>query len=148
MIDKIISYLRLGWLCFRLSSSIFFFGINVLLIKIQQKKTWPIFFAITISFIWIINLYILAKKNTPQMEIIESQFLEDSGEINMQKTNTLLTKDQLKTKLETYKIIEESGIKNLSLYLNLSQLHNILDDNQLAQDYLNKAKEIDPQIND
>ncbi len=82
------------------------------------------------------------------MEIIESQFLEDSGEINMQKTNTLLTKDQLKTKLETYKIIEESGIKNLSLYLNLSQLHNILDDNQLAQDYLNKAKEIDPQIND
>lgn len=148
MIDKIISYLKLGWLCFRLSFSIFFFGINVLLIKIQQKKTWPIFFAITISFIWIINLYILAKKNTPQMEIIESQFLEDSGEINIQKTNTLLTKDQLETKLETYKTIEESGIKNLSLYLNLSQLHNILDDNQLAQDYLNKAKKIDPQIND
>ena len=148
MIDKIISYLKLGWLCFRLSSSIFFFGIDVLLIKIQQKKTWPIFFAITISFIWIINLYILTKKNTPQIEIIDSQFLEDSGEISIQKTNTLLIKDQLKTKLEAYKIIEESGIKNLSLYLNLSQLYNILDENQLAQDYLSKAKEINPQIND
>jgi len=148
VIDKIISYLKLGWLCFRLSSSIFFFGIDVLLIKIQQKKTWPIFFAITISFIWIINLYILTKKNTPQIEIIDSQFLEDSGEISIQKTNTLLIKDQLKTKLEAYKIIEESGIKNLSLYLNLSQLYNILDENQLAQDYLSKAKEINPQIND
>jgi hypothetical protein len=148
VIDKIISYLKLGWLCFRLSFSIFFFGINILLIRIQQKKTWPIFLAIIISFIWIINLYILTKKNTPQIEIIKPQFLEDFGEINISKTNALLTKDQLKTKLETYKTIEESGIKNLSLYLNLSQLHIILDDNQLAQDYLNKAKEINPQIND
>lgn len=147
MIDKIISYLKLGWLCFKLSFSIFFFGLDVLLIKIKQKKTWPIFFAITIFLIWTINLYILTKKNTPQIEITTPQSLTNSEEINIQKINLLLTKNQLEMKLETYKTIEESGIKNLGLYLNLSQLHDILGNDQLAQDYLNKAKEIIPQIN-
>lgn len=147
MTDKIISYLKLGWLCFKLSFSIFFFGLDVLLIKIKQKKTWPIFFTVTIFLIWTINLYILTKKNTPQIEITAPQSLTNSEEINIQKTNLLLTKNQLETKLETYKTIEESEIKNLGLYLNLSQLHNILGNDQLAQDYLNKAKEIIPQIN-
>ena len=147
MTDKIISYLKLGWLCFKLSFSIFFFGLDVLLIRIKQKKTWPIFFALTIFLIWTMNLYILTKKNTPKIEITEAQLVNNSEEIKIQKTNTLLTKNQLETKLEEYKSIEESGIKNLSLYLNLSQLHHILGNSQLAQDYLNKAKEIIPQIN-
>ena len=147
MIDKIISYLKLGWLCFKLSFSIFFFGLDVLLIKIKQKKTWPIFFAVTIFLIWTINLYIITKKNTPQIEITAPQSLTNSEEINIQKINFLLTKNQLEMKLEAYKTIEESGIKNLGLCLNLSQLHDILGNDQLAQDYLNKAKEIIPQIN-
>lgn len=143
MANRILSYLKLTWLCFKLSLNLLFFALTVLLLKMGQKKTWPIIIITLILLIWIANVYILIQKNTPKLEVSWTQKLENLPQTITTKEEVLLTKEQAEDQIRVY---EKMEINNLSLWLNLSQLSKILGNDDLAQEYLDKAKAIAPQI--
>lgn len=147
MANKIISYLQLTWLCLKLGFSLFLFGLDVLRLKFDQKKLWLGISLALFSLIWASNFYILHKKNTPQVEVIRLQILENEAKNPLLKEKVLITTTQAADKLKGYKKIEQIGVRNLGLWLNLSQLNLILGNEKLAQDYLNKAKTIAPTLN-
>lgn len=144
MVNKILFYPRLALLCFKLSLSLFLFSLNVLWIKFNQKKLWLSVSATLLLLIWLSNFYIFHKKNTPQVQVFEIQILEKDLENSLLKERVLLTKTQAEKKFKNYEEIEQLGVQNLKLYLNLSQISQILENESQSRDYLNKAKTIAP----
>ncbi len=144
MINKITSTLQLACLCFRLTSNILFFGLKLLLIRVKAHKINPVLFVICLLLIWLGNLLIYNKKSTPQTEIILVPALKQSPNISLTTKRFLLTKNNVKNLLTTYTELEKKDVKNLGLYLNLSQLENVNGNEQLAQEYLEQAKNIAP----
>lgn len=80
------------------------------------------------------------------MRVSKIQNLENESEIFFLQERFLLTKTQAEEKLKNYEKIEQAGIHNLGLWLNLSQLYKLLGNESLAQEYLSKAKTIAPHI--
>ena len=128
MANRILSYLKLTWLCFKLSLNLLFFALTVLLLKMGQKKTWPIIIITLILLIWIANVYILIQKNTPKLEVSWTQKLENLPQTITTKEEVLLTKEQAEDQIRVY---EKMEINNLSLWLNLSQLSKIFGNDDL-----------------
>lgn len=144
MANKIVFYLKLSWLCLKLSFNLFLFSLNILWLKFNQKKLWLSLSITLLLLIWISNFYIFHRKNTPRVQIVEVQILKNNSENFLLEEKVLLTKTQVSKELEYYQKIEQLGVNSLGLWLNLSQLSQILENEKLAQDYLNKAKTIAP----
>lgn len=142
--NKIVFYLKLAWLCLKLSFNLFLFGLSILQLKFNQKKFWFSISIVLFLLIWSSNFYIFHKKNTPQIQIVEIQILENESGSSLPKERVLLTKSQAEEKIKNYEKTEQLKVHNLGLWLNLSQLNQVLGNEKLAQDYLNKAKIIAP----
>lgn len=145
MANKIIFYLKLAWLCLSLGLKILWFAIDFVLQKINQKKAILIVGISLISLVWIINFYILDKKNTPQVELITIQ-INDGEQESLTKQRVILEKNQVEEEIEIYKEIEKLQVKNLGLLLNSGQLNKALNNEELAQKYLDEAKIISPNL--
>jgi hypothetical protein len=143
--NKIIFYLKLAWLCLSLGFKILWFAIDFLLQKINQKKAIAIVGISLISFVWVINFYIFYKKNTPQVELVTIQ-INDNGQESLVKQRVVLEKSQVEDGIKIYKEIEEMRVKNLGLLLNLNQLNKALNNEDVAQKYLDEAKAISPNL--
>jgi len=143
---KFLSYLKLVWLCLKLSFNLLFLGLDILLLKVRQKKAWLAFGVGLVLLVWTANFYIWDKKNTPQLEITFVTMSKNSAEVALSKKKVLLAKDQIGETIQTYNQMAEIKIDNLGLWLNLKQLNEILENSELAQENLNKASAIMPQI--
>lgn len=146
MATKFLSYLKLVWLCLKLSFNLLFLGLDILLLKVRQKKAWLAFGVGLVLLVWTANFYIWDKKNTPQLEITFVTMSKNSAEVALSKKKVLLAKDQIGETIQTYNQMAEIKIDNLGLWLNLKQLNEILENSELAQENLNKASAIMPQI--
>ena len=142
--NKIVFYLKLAWLCLKLSFNLFLFGLSILQLKFNQKKFWFSISIVLFLLIWSSNFYIFHKKNTPQIQIVEIQILENESGSSLPKERVLLTKSQAEEKIKNYEKTEQLKVHKLGLWLNLSQLNQVLGNEKLAQYYLNKAKIIAP----
>lgn len=145
MVNKIIFYLKLAWLCLSLGLKILWFAIDFVLQKINQKKAILIVGISLISFVWIINFYILDKKNTPQVELITIQ-INDGEQEALTKKRVILEKNQIEEGIKVFEEIQKMQVKNLGLLLNSSQLNKALNNEGLAQKYLDEAKIISPNL--
>jgi hypothetical protein len=114
------------------------------LTKIDQKRSLAF---LTIGFLillWSNNFYLLHKKNTPQLKIIHHSPLVQVEDSNFAKDFFLLTDDEVKLKLKDYQELDNDGVKNLGLDLNLIQLGTVLEDKSLTQEYFDLAQTIAP----
>jgi len=144
VINKIITFFQLVYLCFKLILNILGFGLELFLIKTKKRKINQVLTIILLFLIWISSFYTYIRKNTPQIEIFSPPALKQTQNVNLITKQLLLTKDEIKILLTNYTKLEQNNIQNLGLYLNLSQLENIMDNEQVAQKYLEKAKNISP----
>ena len=87
-----------------------------------------------------INIYLLKEKTA--IKIIYQEVTQEN--LNVENfEHQYLDGKEIDSRIEYYLDLENQGIKNLNLYLNLSVL-NQEKDPTLAEYYLEKAKEIDP----
>lgn len=144
MIRKVIAFFQLSYLCFQLALNILAFGAEVFLVRVKKNRINKFLLLFLFFLIWLGNLYIYHKKNTPQIEIIAHSSIESPLNIDLPTNQFLLTKIEVANLLMTYTEIEKNQVKNLGLYLNLSQLENVIGNKELAQKHLQQAKNITP----
>lgn len=146
MINNLILYLELTWLCFRLLISLLFFSLTFLLKKINANKIFIIFLFILLISIWIFNFYIFNKKNTPKVDLEGARVTKDLAVDYLKPRKEIIREEELKEKLEYYKYINEMNVKSPNLFLNLAQLSELNKDTDLGEMYLNQALQIEPKI--
>ena len=131
-------------LCFRLAFNILFFGMKLFLVRIKARQISPILLIICLLLTWLGNLLIYNKKSTPQLEIFSVSIIEHPQNVNLNKSDFLLTRNEVETLLTSYAELEKNNVKSLGLYLNSNQLESIVGNEQLAQEYLDQARNIAP----
>lgn len=140
MLKSLFYHLSLFWLCFRLLISLINFSIKIIFHKISEKNWLIPLFAIIYFSLLAFNLYLFKEKTTPK---VITQDIEVST-LNLENINYQnLTENEIKTQIEYYSDLENQGIKNFNLYLNLAALHQ-KDNPKISQEYLKKAQKIDP----
>ena len=87
-----------------------------------------------------INIYLLKEKTSTKI-IYQETTQENLNVENLEYQH--LDEKEIDSRIEYYLDLENQGIKNLNLYLNLSVL-NEKKDPTLAEYYLAKARKIDP----
>ena len=140
MLKTVFYHFSLFWLCLRLIINISIFSLKILFNKILSKNwLFPLILIFCFSLL-ALNIFLLKEKSTTRVvsqEIIFPELkLSDSSYQD-------LTQDEINSKIKYYSELENQGIKNLNLYLNLAVLYQGRDQN-ISKEYFKKAKEIDP----
>ncbi|HPS40886.1 MAG TPA: hypothetical protein PLQ50_02665 [Candidatus Woesebacteria bacterium] len=150
MLQNLLFYLKLAWLCLRLLLSLLVFALTFLMHKINQEKAWQIMLVIVICLIWLFNFSLIKQKNTPQInlkKITDVQNLEEvASQTQLQAQTMILTEAKLQEKLDYYEALTNKKINSLGLWLNLQQLNEAAGRSDRAQEYFNKAQQIEPRL--
>jgi len=117
---------------------------KLFLVRIKARQISPILLIICLLLTWLGNLLIYNKKSTPQLEIFSVSIIEHPQNVNLNKSDFLLTRNEVETLLTSYAELEKNNVKSLGLYLNSNQLESIVGNEQLAQEYLDQARNIAP----
>lgn len=140
MLKTVFYHFSLFWLCLRLIINISIFSLKILFNKILSKSwLFPLILIFCFSLL-ALNIFLLKEKSVVRVVSQEIMFpelkLSDSSYQD-------LTQAEINSRIEYYSELENQGIKNLNLYLNLAVLYQSKDQN-LSKEYLEKAKQIDP----
>ena len=147
VLDNLLFYLKLTWLCLKLAFSLIAFAIDFLLIKTNQQKFLKFILLFLIIFSLGLNFLVIKQKNTPQVEIQQVKIFEKTDQELPKTQVVLINENEVSIEIEQLQKIEKLNIKNLGLLLNLSQLNKAIGQNESAKEYFRKAKQIAPQIN-
>jgi len=139
-------YIRLTWLCFKLFFDLLVFLFVFLLEKINKSQL-ALFLLIVLFFsVWIFNFYLFNQKTTPKIDLEKITNVQNLDKNFLKPQVKVLKDEDLEKTLEYYKKIDEKKIKNLSLFLNLSQLNKANGNEDLSKKYVDQAQQIEPKI--
>jgi hypothetical protein len=117
-----------------------------LIYRINQKKAVRIVLVALICLIWIFNFRLFQQKNTPQINLKKAIAIQNLKQDVLRGQQYTFKRTEIEEKIEYYQKLDETKIQNLSLFLNLKQLNDVIEDENAAEKYFNKAQQIEPTI--
>lgn len=92
------------------------------------------------------NLYLFEKKNSPEISLRKTGVfaISDQGMISQKM---ILKEKDIQDRFDYYQELDKNKVKNLGLFLNLSQLYEIKESKEISREYLDRAQKIEPKIN-
>lgn len=145
MFNNFLFYLRLTWLCFKLFLNLIGFGLSFLLKKANKNAFLEISIFTLILLSAVFNFWLFEKKNTPEINLKKAEVFTIPNQESLPQ-KTILKNENVREKLDYYQKLDKNKIKNLGLFLNLSQLYEIERSKELSNKYLDQAQEIEPKI--
>lgn len=147
MLDNLLFYFRLTWLCLRLAFNLFVFALRFLLIKINHHRIIKICLLFLIVLSWGAIFFLIKQKTTPQIQLTRVEILENKGQELPIRQREIVDETEIADKIKFLEEIEKKDVKSLGLFLNLSQLNKAIGQDEQAREYFEKAQQIAPQIN-
>lgn len=135
-------FVGLFFLFWRLLINLFVTFFQLLWLKIDRHHWLNGVLAIFIFSVCIWNLSIIEQRNHVRERVV---IVPVFSSLHLTKPeDKIVTPAQVEELLKFYQSLESQGIKNPDLYINLALLYQAKNETSLAEQYLNQARNLDP----